>query len=140
MSMSRVLGAAVVVAVAAGCGSPTSPSVNAPYSQTDLVVGTGATADSGESVTVDYSGWLYDPAAADHNGLLFETSTGAAPFTFTLGAGTVVAGWDQGVVGMQVGGTRELVLPPSLGYGATRNGRIPANATLVFDITLTDAP
>jgi FKBP-type peptidyl-prolyl cis-trans isomerase FkpA len=131
---------AVVAAISVGCALPTGPSANVPFSVTDLVVGTGNSADSGESITVDYTGWLYDPAAADHKGLVFDTSIGKSAFTFDLGTGTVIAGWDQGLLGMKVGGTRELVVPPSLAYGDIRSGIIPANATLLFDVTLNDAP
>ena len=131
---------AVFAAISVGCALPTGPSANAPFSVTDLVVGTGSSADSGESITVDYTGWLYDAGAADHKGLVFDTSIGRSAFTFDLGTGTVIAGWDQGLLGMKVGGTRELVVPPSLAYGDIRSGIIPANATLLFDVTLNDAP
>ena len=98
----------------AGCnGSPVSPTNFAAFSQTDLVVGVGATAVAGKSVTVHYTGWLYDPSKPENKGLQFETSIGSTPFTFTLGAGAVISGWDKGVVGMNVGGKRRLVLPPS---------------------------
>lgn len=103
-------------------------------------MGTGADAISGTSITVNYTGWLYDTSKADHKGLQFDTSVGKTPFSFTLGAGQVIKGWDQGVVGMKVGGTRELVIPPSLAYGSTRTGSIPPNATLLFDITLVSIP
>jgi len=129
----------VLVAVfAAGCedDSPAGPSSSAPYSQTDLRVGTGTEAASGKVVTVNYSGWLYDPSKTDQKGLLFDTSTGRGSFTFTLGAGEVIQGWDQGVAGMKVGGLRRLVVPPSLGYGSARYSAIPPNATLVFDVEL----
>jgi FKBP-type peptidyl-prolyl cis-trans isomerase FkpA len=129
-----------VLVFAAGCALPTGPSANVPFTATDLVVGTGNAADSGEAITVDYTGWLYDPAAPDHKGLAFDTSVGKTPFTFTLGTGAVIAGWDQGVLGMKVGGTRQLIIPPSLAYGDTRSGPIPANSTLLFEITLDDAP
>jgi FKBP-type peptidyl-prolyl cis-trans isomerase FkpA len=101
-------------------------------------VGNGTEATSGTSVTVNYTGWLYDAAKLDGKGLQFETSIGAAPFTFTLGVGQVIAGWDQGVAGMKIGGLRRLVIPPSLAYGAVRYGPIPPDATLVFDIELVD--
>jgi FKBP-type peptidyl-prolyl cis-trans isomerase FkpA len=143
MPISKFFAVAVFVGLAGlatGCISPTGPSVNVPFSAVDVVVGTGASADAGDSITVDYTGWLYDPDAVDHKGLQFESTIGASPFTFTLGAGQVIDGWDEGVPGMQVGGTRRLVIPPALGYGPVRRGAIPANATLVFDITLNDAP
>lgn len=103
---------------------------------TDTVVGTGATTQTGDSVTVNYTGWLYDVKAADKHGTQFDSSVGGTPFTFTLGAGYVIAGWDQGVAGMKVGGKRTLIIPSSLGYGATGSGAIPPNAALVFDIEL----
>lgn len=116
--------------------TPASPTTNPPYSQTDIVLGTGAAANTGASVTVDYTGWLYDVSKADQKGLQFDSSIGRTPFTFILGAGQVIKGWDQGVPGMLVGGRRRLIVPPSLAYGDTRSGIIPADATLVFDITL----
>ena len=116
--------------------APAAPTVTAPFSQTDLKVGTGADAVSGGVLNVDYTGWLYDASRPDQKGAMFDTSIGKTPFTFTLGAGQVIKGWDQGIVGMKVGGSRRLVIPPSLAYGSTRSGSIPANATLVFDITL----
>ncbi len=128
--------------VAAGCGgdSPTSPSTpqpSAPYSQTDLRVGTGAEAINGRSVVVNYTGWVYDPAGPDGKGSQFDTSVGASPFQFTLGARGVIAGWELGVPGMRVGGQRRLVIPADLAYGsAGRPPRIPGGATLVFDIEL----
>lgn len=136
--------AAVILLVAAGCGgggsSPTSPStVSVPFSQTDLVVGTGTEATAGKRLTVNYTGWLYDPAQPDRKGRQFDTSVGRQPFTFTVGAGQVIRGWDQGVPGMKVGGQRRLIIPPELAYGsAGAGGAIPPNATLVFDIELLD--
>ena len=129
----------VLSAVIAACGgSPTSPSNNVPFSQTDLVVGTGAEAVTGSVLTVNYTGWLYNASQRDQKGLQFSSSVGGTAFTFTLGAGEVISGWDQGVPGMKVGGLRRLVLPPSLGYGASRNGPIPPNTTLVFEVELLD--
>ena len=122
-----------------GCSkNPSGPSTTAPYSQVDLAVGTGAQAAAGNTLTVNYTGWLYDPNTSDHKGLQFETSVGGTPFTFTIGVQQVIAGWDQGVPGMKVGGVRRLVIPPSLAYGASRNNAIPPYATLVFDIELLD--
>lgn len=126
-----------VAAVITGCGdSPTAPSNNAPFSQTDLRVGTGASAASGNVVTVHYTGWLYNASQPDQKGPQFDSSAGGTGFSFTLGAGQVISGWDQGLVGMKVGGLRRLVIPPSLGYGTVRNGPIPPNATLLFEIEL----
>ena len=119
------------------CGdSPAAPTNLARFSQTDLVVGAGAEAVSGSAVTVHYTGWLYNAERPDQKGAVFDTSEGRAPLAFTLGQGQVIAGWDQGLVGMKVGGKRRLVIPPSLGYGGARRGPIPPNATLVFDVEL----
>ena len=93
----------------------------------DLVVGTGAEAVAGRTVRVTYSGYLI-------NGSRFDSNVGGSPFSFVLGGGQVIAGWDQGVVGMKVGGKRRLVIGSSLGYGRQGSGPIPANATLVFDV------
>jgi len=134
-----VLVIAILAGLAAGCDdSPTSPSNYAPYSQTDLVVGTGGDAVVGRDLTVHYTGYYYGESRPDKKGPIFDSSVGGEPFTFTLGIGEVIAGWDQGTVGMKVGGTRRLVVPPSLAYGGIRNGRIPPNATLVFEIELID--
>ena len=83
----------------------------------------------------DYTGWLHDPAAVDNKGTQFDTSGGQG-FTFALGVGQVIPGWDQGLVGMRVGGERRLVIPPDLAYGESGVGSIPGNATLVFDVEL----
>jgi FKBP-type peptidyl-prolyl cis-trans isomerase FkpA len=107
----------------------------------DQKVGTGIEAKPGMSVTVQYTGWLYDDSAKDKHGTKFDSSRDhGEPFTFTLGAGQVIEGWDQGVAGMKVGGKRTLLIPASLGYGARGAGRdIPPNASLVFDVELLDA-
>jgi FKBP-type peptidyl-prolyl cis-trans isomerase FkpA len=129
----------VLAAAAAGCGSsPTTPSSSAPFRQTDLATGTGTDAAAGKVLTVHYTGWLYDASKTNGKGLQFETSVGGTPFSFTLGLGQVIAGWDKGLPGMKVGGLRRLVIPPSLAYGAVRNGPIPSYATLVFEIELID--
>ena len=101
-------------------------------------VGTGAEAVAGKSVSVHYTGWLYDAAAPENKGKKFDSSRDRGdPFQFPLGAGSVIAGWDQGVAGMKVGGSRTLIIPPELGYGAQgAGGVIPPNATLVFDVEL----
>jgi FKBP-type peptidyl-prolyl cis-trans isomerase FkpA len=126
---------------ASGCGSsntPSSPSSSQPraeFAQLDLRVGTGTAASNGRSVTVSYTGWLYDPARPDSKGTQFDTNPS---FPFVLGTNGVIRGWDLGVVGMRVGGLRRLTIPPELGYGAAGagQGRIPPNASLVFDIEL----
>jgi len=105
---------------------------------TDSKVGTGAEAKSGRHVTVHYTGWLYDAKAADKHGKKFDSSKDhGEPFSFKLGGGQVIRGWDQGVAGMKVGGTRTLVIPSELGYGQRgAGGAIPPNATLLFDVEL----
>jgi len=127
----------VLAAVAAACSEgPTSPSNFAAYSQTDLTVGTGGDAVAGRTLTVHYTGWFYGESRPEKKGPVFDSSAGGDPFTFTLGVGEVISGWDQGVQGMKVGGVRRLVVPPSLAYGRVRNGPIPPNATLLFEIEL----
>lgn len=101
-------------------------------------IGTGAEAKNGQQVSVHYTGWLYDPSATDKHGKKFDSSRDHGdPFEFKLGAGQVIRGWDQGVAGMKVGGTRTLVIPSELGYGQRgAGGVIPPNATLIFDVEL----
>src|SRR3569623_646959 len=108
--------------------------------KTDGVVGQGAEAAAGMNVSVLYTGWLYDAAAPDHKGKKFESSRDrCVAFEFPLGAGRVIKGWDQGVVGMKVGGQRTLIIPADLAYGARgAGGVIPPNATLIFDVELLD--
>jgi len=104
----------------------------------DHKIGTGAEAVPGKTVAVHYTGWLFDPAAPETKGKKFDSSRDRGdPFSFPLGGGRVIAGWDQGVAGMKVGGQRTLTIPPELGYGARgAGGVIPPNATLVFDVEL----
>ena len=102
---------------------------------TDTKIGDGATAKAGNKVSVNYTGWLYDNGA---KGKKFDSSLDRGqPFQVTLGAHQVIAGWDEGVAGMKVGGKRTLIIPPELGYGASgAGGAIPPNATLMFDVDL----
>ena len=122
----------------AACGDD-SPSVGpstttAPYSQTDLVVGTGTAAAVGNTLSVAYTGWLHDSSKPDAKGSQFDSLPN---YSFPLGAGRVIRGWDVGLVGMRVGGQRRLVIPPDLAYGnSSPAASIPRNATLVFDVTL----
>ncbi len=106
----------------------------------DQQEGEGKEATAGKPVVVHYTGWLYDDSAADNKGEKFDSSRDRNdPFTFNLGAGQVIKGWDQGVAGMKVGGQRTLIIPAELGYGARgAGGVIPPNATLVFDVELLD--
>lgn len=143
----RVTCAAVVCAgllAATGCGSsssePSSPAQQPAYSQIDLQVGTGATAAAGNSVTVNYTGWLYDNTKADSKGTQFDSSlsAGRQPLSFTVGAANIIQGFSQGVTGMRVSGVRRVVLPSNLAYGTqgSSDGRIAPNTPLVFEITL----
>jgi len=155
--VSLVLALAVValaVISAAGCAAEPQTTTPAPQSQPpaaeqpaaeapqteadvtelkieDLVAGTGAEAKKGDAVTVHYTGWLTD-------GTKFDSSLDSGqPFTFVIGQGRVIAGWDEGVAGMKVGGKRKLIIPPDMGYGAQgAGGVIPPNATLVFEVEL----
>jgi FKBP-type peptidyl-prolyl cis-trans isomerase len=157
-----LVGLAAVVALTSGCGAtpqtpaapadqaasqaaapaqsqvswPSTPTASKPTPKTtkliiqDVQVGTGPAAKAGDSVSVDYTGMLAD-------GTQFDSSVGKQPFDFVLGGGTVIAGWDNGLVGMKVGGQRRLIIPPDQGYGAQGSPPvIPGNAVLVFDVTL----
>jgi FKBP-type peptidyl-prolyl cis-trans isomerase len=146
---------AVILTVAGLAATPGVPAQPAPPSTTapvfsksdanvtelkkiDVKQGTGAEAQSGKAVLVHYTGWLLDPSAPENKGRKFDSSlVRGLPFGFMLGAGRVIKGWDEGVVGMKVGGKRTLIIPPSLGYGERgAGGVIPPNATLIFDVEL----
>ena len=120
--------------------SPSSPSVglDVPFSTEDLRVGTGREAMNGDVLSVNYTGWLYDPNAAENKGTQFDSGSIPSPGfpEYVLGAGQVIPGWDQGLVGMRVGGLRRLVIPPELGYGSSGQGPIPGDATLLFEVEL----
>jgi len=130
----------VVAAGVAGCdfgktSAPTAPDQSSvAFLTTDLTVGTGATATAGTTATVNYGAWLYSATAADHKGAVADPG---GQFSFQLGANQVIKGFEQGVTGMQVGGTRRVIVPPSLAYGSSGYNSIPPNAALVFDIALT---
>jgi FKBP-type peptidyl-prolyl cis-trans isomerase len=104
----------------------------------DVKLGTGSEATSGKAVVVHYTGWLYDTSKPDSHGAKIDSSRDrSTPFGFTLGAGRVIKGWDEGVAGMKVGGQRTLVIPPQMAYGERgAGGVIPPNATLIFDVEL----
>ena len=138
---AAALGAVMMIGVACaaddhkkdakGCEAPPRTLV-----MKDITVGTGRTVEFKSPTLVNYTGWLYDPCAPDHKGAKFDTSVGrVTPFGFLVGAGRVIKGWDEGVMGMKEHGKRLLVIPPEKGYGA--NGappKIPPNATLVFEV------
>jgi FKBP-type peptidyl-prolyl cis-trans isomerase FkpA len=136
------IGLATSLACAPGIAlavSPVAASAPAGLKKLDSVVGSGALAVAGSTVSVHYTGWLYAPKAAQQHGARFDSSRDAGPFTFVLGAGKVIPGWDQGVAGMKVGGKRTLIVPAALGYGARGAGPIPPNANLIFDVELLGA-
>jgi FKBP-type peptidyl-prolyl cis-trans isomerase FkpA len=125
---------------AAIAATPSTGTDVMPMQKTDLQPGTGAEIKSGQNALVHYTGWLYDAAAPENKGKKFDSSVDRnEPFEFPVGAGMVIKGWDEGVVGMKVGGKRRLVIPPEMGYGARgAGGVIPPGATLVFDVELVE--
>ena len=141
MKLSKLLIAVFAAALSlSACGGGSSASTAAvtvaspaALTLTDTVVGTGATVAVGSVITVTYTGWLYVTTSADFKGAQFDTGT----FSFTVGSGTVIPGFDTGVVGMKVGGTRTMLIPSSLGYGTTGTSTIPANSGLVFQVAVT---
>lgn len=103
----------------------------------DQQTGSGAVARHGSEVEVNYNGWLYDESVPDHHGAKVDSSDDRGePIRFTLGQGSVIAGWDKGIKGMHVGGKRTLLIPARLGYGGRRVGAVPPDSALVFDIEL----
>ena len=121
-------------------GSSTIIHASRAFTKTDVSVGGGAIAMAGQQVSVHYTGWLYDPTSANLRGAQFDSSRShGRPFSFSLGAEKVIKGWDQGVVGMKVGGQRVLIIPSDMGYGTRGAGStIPPHATLIFDVELLD--
>jgi FKBP-type peptidyl-prolyl cis-trans isomerase FkpA len=144
---SHILRASIagVILSLAACGDkpvPVPTSTAAPAATAldirELQPGTGPAVGAGQKAVVQYTGWLYETSAPDHKGKEFDSSRNAGhPFTFGVGAGQVIKGWDQGVLGMKVGERRRLTIPPDLGYGDTGAGDvIPPGATLIFDVEL----
>jgi peptidylprolyl isomerase len=129
-----VIGVAAVILIASIAFFPWSKSgPETKLKVEDLVAGTGREAKTGDTLIVEYTGWVYG------NSRPFDTSVRRdKPFEFVLGKGEVIAGWDQGLAGMKVGGTRKLTIPSGLAYGTEGTGRIPPNATLVFEVKLLD--
>lgn len=145
--MRRLLCALPLLVLLAACGggdgdsNPITPTPTIPpqaFTVTDLRLGTGAEAVNGKRLTVHYALWFFSTTGTDSKGQLIQTSVGSTPFSFVLGTNAVIAGWDQGLVGMKVGGVRRLIVPPALAYGATGNGPIPPNTNLVFEVELLD--
>jgi FKBP-type peptidyl-prolyl cis-trans isomerase FkpA len=120
--------------------APKAPPAKPAYTRTDLKTGTGREAQKGKGISVNYTGWLYDPSRPNMQGRMFDSSKDRGPFNFVLGVGQVIPGWDQGFDGMKVGGRRRLIIPPALAYGVdgAGGGIIPPNATLVFEMELLD--
>jgi len=138
----------VIIAMGAACsgkseapaGSATPPAdAVASLQMVTLKPGTGATIGGGQMAVVQYTGWLYEAGATDHKGKQFDSSrtAGREAFKFAVGTGSVIKGWDQGVLGMKIGESRRLTIPPDLAYGDSGTGGvIPPGATLVFDVEL----
>jgi FKBP-type peptidyl-prolyl cis-trans isomerase FkpA len=143
MSRVSVFAALIGLTLLSGCSRANSPMPDSgirTLQSNDVKVGDGAEARKGMTVNVHYTGWLYDADAADHRGKQFDSSQGGTTFNFQLGAGEVIPGWDEGIAGMKVGGTRVLTVPPAMAYAATGapEAGIPPNATLVFEVQLVD--
>lgn len=138
-----ILACSALIAACSGKSSAPQSAAPAPSPVTSLQKitlkpGTGAEIGGGQIAVVQYTGWLYEAGATDHKGKQFDSSlTRHEPFKFPLDTGSVIKGWDQGVVGMKVGESRRLIIPPELAYGdAGAGGVIPPGATLVFDVEL----
>ena len=125
----------VLIMSLTSCASLSGPE----FKITDTKVGTGTAVVAGNWVAVQYTGWLYDADKPNHKGRRFDMSEPGKPFIFLVGAGKVIKGWEMGVVGMKIGGQRNLIIPSDLAYGERGGGAtIPPDATLVFDIELID--
>ncbi|WEF33932.1 FKBP-type peptidyl-prolyl cis-trans isomerase [Pseudoduganella chitinolytica] len=141
LGLSLGLGVALSLTLA-GCNRAEAPkpadATPVALQKIDTVPGTGKEALAGSTAVVHYTGWLYAPNADQQHGAQFDSSRGRDPFSFRLGAGQVIPGWDQGVQGMKVGGRRTLIVPAAMGYGASGAGPIPPNANLIFEVELLD--
>jgi len=128
----------------AGCERAAAPAPAAAdttpvaFQKIDTVTGTGKEVGAGATAVVNYTGWLYAPNAPQQHGAKFDSSVGRSPFSFRIGGGEVIKGWDEGLVGMKVGGKRTLIVPAAMGYGDGGAGPIPPNANLIFEVELLD--
>lgn len=130
--MKKILLALLAAVVLAACSSDDNPTGPSTITTEDITVGSGATAQNGDRVSVYYRGTL-------QNGTQFDTNVGGTPLTFVLGNANIIPGFQQGIVGMRVGGKRRVTIPPSLAYGSAGQGPIPGNATIIFEIELLSA-
>jgi len=141
LAFAAVLALALLPAAAqTPAGSASAPAEIKELVIKDTKVGEGKVAEKEKAVLVHYTGWLYDPKAPDQKGKQFDSSVGRpTPFSFLIGRGKVIKGWDEGVPGMKKGGKRTLIIPPSMAYGERgAGGVIPPNATLLFEVELID--
>lgn len=144
--MKSILSAVVVglsltfASLPAAAAAPAAPIVYSPkvLIKSDIVEGKGQLAGLGSTVTIHYTGWLYSPKSPKLRGNKFDSSVDGAPFTFKLGSGAVIKGWDEGVRGMRVGGKRQLIVPASMGFGKDGLGPVPSTANLLFEVELMD--
>ncbi|MCG2586411.1 FKBP-type peptidyl-prolyl cis-trans isomerase [Massilia sp. TS11] len=149
LSLALLLAAGIAQAQTPAASTPDAPAPQAapaaapepelpPLIKTDTRIGSGAEAQVGNTVLVNYTGWLHKPLALNQRGKMFDTSNGRGPLEFQLGAGRVIKGWEQGILGMKVGGKRTLIIPSHLAYGkrGAPGGSIPPDADLVFDVEL----
>lgn len=146
MRLATLCVAFVALLATSACGRDTSPSGTGAEDigalrTIDVSVGSGAQAAPGQRISVHYTLYLYSSTAAGNKGSRLESSRDTnTPFSFVLGSGGVIAGWDQGIPGMRVGGSRTLLIPSSLAYGSRGSGRVPPNSALVFDVDLVSIP
>lgn len=132
----------IVLVLLAACQPATPPTLKTSsallFQKLDIAVGVGDELVAGKTAVVHYTGWLFDPGAPENKGTKFDSSRDRGePFRFAVGSGQVIKGWDEGVVGMRIGGQRRLIIPPEMGYGARGAGSsIPPNAALLFDVEL----